>query len=1835
MKLKQKMLSVLLSISMLVGIITPYTTVYAEENANGTNGENEAVVYEIKQSVSEEKDNVTVDLTLTAKENVELGVITLPDGSTQNYDGNTITFTENKNGTVSVDVAYHFQNSDEGEDAKHVQIPIDIAGINTHEEMTENNDEEKAIAVQNTDYEITSFTAVRAATGTESFDGDDGPGNDSGASNNILRSYDQATYQLQISGRNFPTDGTKVKFKATLNVSKKYAEFDENAVAEWLKDIKQEDVDGKCTLTGTAVLRSALTGEQLNKAVTIKAKSMKQGEKLIPQFSIEKKEGSDDYFVKEMSADNEKCIISAKPMFDLELVAAGQINKIGTYDFSTGNSTAPNKDQGNVYGRMIDYGVAVRINSNDAEKKQKGLYIPEDIDEMTFTIQPSVEGTTIKPLLWDYKKNTYGKNGQNNRDLSGGITSTQSGYVGSLPLSNPTYQNGQNEVFDGGNWTMVQNDDGSISVTVKGAKILDEKGELHAPTLRGNNTTSLDSSPENGNIYISTGYFSLVVPVKDSDKEEAYNLIVEDSEMKVPYKDSDGTKVTTDDMQSVKDNDKVTTPYQTNPSRGSYAMYHYYAEADQKDGFYGKNLSSSTSGMGMDGYSLEHNKVQVVGTFAYKNEDGSTPNAVNYLMKIDDKALKPSAECANGVLTTAPDTGGEIRVLYAAKKDKSGWNSDEEMKNASEQDLKYYTSLDELEKDGAVCVGVLAEMRNIKSLPQINQIPLGFNADILDTAKVGEVYQIVHTATFYNQNHPLDASDSRLDGNAKLDTYNYRADWSKDYQKTQYDSNYVIKNGSDTNAGYQRGASLLIIGVEASVSKKVDGNNSFDLATGVTQIPYVISPVLNVNNKKDDFTIRNVTITDVLPKGLKVSDDTKYYYGESEIKPASVKKQADGTTEIVWKIKDVPANVQMPEIKFSADIDFIVFSKGTATFLVKNTAKIRATGDDRPYNTKYTNAPNITTADATIVINSSLGIQKQVLTPNVETNDDIQYRVSFFNSANNEYAGYKMLDVLPFNGDNKGTQFEGEYGVTAKLTTETAVEVYYSTSEDVRKNGLTSNSVDEKLFKKATVDKTEDGVNYYSFDNEKVTALMVKGSIESYKNYVLDITLIPENNHGGNVYKNKVSCNAAQIHSLNSSTVEAKVYERTLSGTVWYDSNKDGIMDNGEEKAKGIIASLYLIKDDGTKELAKDRDGQDCVMNTDKDGNYKFSNLNKGNYTVEFETNNPDEMLDYSISPKEAGTDSAVTSKADAVLNAENLMEKAEVANVSLPTLNQLANENIVKHNTEFLNLGIYKITLNKNVTKTWDDNNNQDGIRPAEIKVQLYANDKKAGQEVALNEGNNWSYTFTDLDKYKNGKEIDYTLKEVSKTEGYKDTVELNDNGDFVLTNAHTPAVIEKTVKKEWDDNNNQDGIRPTEAKIQLFANGNPIGTEVVLNEDNNWNHTFVDLPKFENGAEINYTIQEVDVANGYTYRVETDKDGAWVVTNTHVPDTINKSVTKVWDDNNNQDGIRPGEVKVQLYANDKTLGDEVTLNNDNNWSYTFADLAKNENGQEIVYTVKEVDETEGYTSAVTMNADGNFTLTNTHAPEIIEKTVKKEWDDNNNQDGIRPTEVKMQLYANGNAVGDSVVLTEADNWEYTFKNLAKYEKGQEIDYTVQEVDVANGYTYSVETDKDDAWVVTNTHVPDTINKSVIKVWDDKNNQDGIRPDQIKVQLYANDEKVKDEVVLNAGNNWSYMYESLDKYKEGKEINYTIKEVEVEGYTSKVEINGDGNFVITNTHTPTGKITPNKTNTPTKTTKTTKLSNMPKTGDSANIPMLVTLLIITGALVILLMIRRIKNTRN
>ena len=454
--------------------------------------------------------------------------------------------------------------------------------------------------------------------------------------------------------------------------------------------------------------------------------------------------------------------------------------------------------------------------------------------------------------------------------------------------------------------------------------------------------------------------------------------------------------------------------------------------------------------------------------------------------------------------------------------------------------------------------------------------------------------------------------------------------------------------------------------------------------------------------------------------------------------------------------------------------------------------------------------------------------------------------------------------------------------------------------------------------------------------------------------------------------------------------------------------------------------------------------------------------------------------------------------------------------------------------------------TISKSVTKQWADNDNQDGIRPTSIKVNLLANGKVV-KTLTLSATNNWTATVNGLAQKAEGQDIKYAWQEADVPAGYQATVD----GD-TITNTHTPATIAKTVTKQWVDNDNQDGIRPTEITVNLLANGKVIKT-LKLNAANNWTATVSDLAQKAKGQDIDYTWQEAIVPAGYKATVNGD-----TITNTHTPATISKSVTKQWVDNDNQDGIRPTSIKVNLLANGKVVK-TLTLSATNNWTATVNGLAQKANGQDIKYAWQEADVPAGYQATV----DGN-TITNTHTPATISKSVTKQWVDHDNQDGIRPTEITVNLLANGKVV-KTLTLNAANNWTATVNNLAQKAKGQDIDYTWQEATVPAGYQATVDGD-----TITNTHTPATTSLIVNKVWNDANNQDGLRPTSIKVNLLANGQVVK-TVELTADGNWTAAWTDLPVYQAGKKISYTVEEANVPaGYQAKV----DGN-TITNTHTP------------------------------------------------------------
>ncbi len=517
-------------------------------------------------------------------------------------------------------------------------------------------------------------------------------------------------------------------------------------------------------------------------------------------------------------------------------------------------------------------------------------------------------------------------------------------------------------------------------------------------------------------------------------------------------------------------------------------------------------------------------------------------------------------------------------------------------------------------------------------------------------------------------------------------------------------------------------------------------------------------------------------------------------------------------------------------------------------------------------------------------------------------------------------------------------------------------------------------------------------------------------------------------------------------------------------------------------------------------------------------------------------------------------------------------------------------------------------------VTKAWMDNNNQDGIRPESITVKLLANGQDTGENLVLSDGNNWTGTFTGLDKYQNGKEISYTVEEVT-VNGYDTVITGDASTGFVITNSHTPATTEVSGSKTWDDADNQDGKRPDSITIRLYADGELKDTLTVTAEDG-WKWSFSNLPKYADGDAIIYTITE-DAVPGYTSKVD-----GFNVTNSYTPGKTSVTVTKAWNDADNQDGLRPAEVTVKLLANGKDTGESLTLSKANRWTGIFTDLDEYKDGEKIVYTIEEA-AVDGYESVITGDASTGFMITNSHTPAAIDLSGSKTWDDADNQDGKRPDSITIRLYANGTEVAHKEVTAE-DGWKWSFTDLPKYADGKEITYTITE-DAVTDYQSEV-----NGMDVTNHYTPGQVNISVTKNWQDQNDADGIRPDSITVKLYADGKDTGKELVLNQKNNWTGSFDNLDEYADGVKIIYTIAEAKVDGYDTAISGSAETGFVISNSHTPATPDTPDKPNTPTdpdepkqtpgqSETPDTPKGDTPQTGDTTNLALWIGLLAISG----------------
>ena len=356
---------------------------------------------------------------------------------------------------------------------------------------------------------------------------------------------------------------------------------------------------------------------------------------------------------------------------------------------------------------------------------------------------------------------------------------------------------------------------------------------------------------------------------------------------------------------------------------------------------------------------------------------------------------------------------------------------------------------------------------------------------------------------------------------------------------------------------------------------------------------------------------------------------------------------------------------------------------------------------------------------------------------------------------------------------------------------------------------------------------------------------------------------------------------------------------------------------------------------------------------------------------------------------------------------------------------------------------------INLSGTKTWDDNNNQDGIRPESIVVHLLANGVDTGQTKEVSQTDNWTYQFENLPKYQNGQEIVYTVSEDS-VGGYETII-----SGFNITNSHTPETTEVSGTKTWNDNDDQDGKRPDSITVNLLANGTKVASQEVT-ADTNWTYTFSNLAKYANGSAITYTVTEDSVDN-YTTTIN-----GYDITNSYTPGKTSLTVTKVWDDSDDQDGLRPNSIDVQLYANGKKSGDVVTLTAADNWTYTWTNLAEKANKKDIVYSVKEVTEVDGYTTIEGKVENGNVTITNTHVPVIPEdpKTTDVTFSKVEVNGSAELPGASLKVVEGETA--DGQIATDAktgETLEWVSSNTAKIYSLSEGTYTMVESQAPAGY--------------------------------------------------------------------------------------------------------------------------------------------------------------------------------
>ncbi|MFB8623001.1 SpaA isopeptide-forming pilin-related protein [Enterococcus casseliflavus] len=442
-------------------------------------------------------------------------------------------------------------------------------------------------------------------------------------------------------------------------------------------------------------------------------------------------------------------------------------------------------------------------------------------------------------------------------------------------------------------------------------------------------------------------------------------------------------------------------------------------------------------------------------------------------------------------------------------------------------------------------------------------------------------------------------------------------------------------------------------------------------------------------------------LTTTLPKGIHYQANSSKDAKGNNLPEPTVTNNADGTTKLRWSFSDMPLTTGV-EVNFKATSDFPELNFDSSGFtgnLTVSTVGEMWRKDDSTVKDEAVAA--IRSSSDTFkenliqqVIVSKTGDKKIIEvgddTP-VGVTDAIKYTMTTKNESAQPIKDVRISDVLPYDGDSRGTIFHGSYKVTEVTVDDPNAKIYFT-------NETVSETTDPNDINDWTL---------YSSNSDISKAkgfLVTTESLPVGDTITLTVTIDPTGQEPGDVLVNNIRFNSYLDMDVRSQNFETTVYGRDLTGVAWYDDNLDGLIGNlangtKELAAQDIPVKLYrtsFVEETYQNELVKESlsgekfvdDSGNSLIKTDATGKYIFQNLPEGEYIAEFVVGDQVVQKKFAVTTPLVGDDPTLNSKAD--------QDTFKTAAYDLPELTDLAADENLKeqvHHVTDVNIGLIRLS--------------------------------------------------------------------------------------------------------------------------------------------------------------------------------------------------------------------------------------------------------------------------------------------------------------------------------------------------------------------------------------------------------------------------------------------------------------------------------------------------------------------------------------------------------------